>query len=237
MTTSQPRDIRIATACPDEIADTQWTELARLLDEAERKHCARFAIQADRRAYILAHALRRALVAGELGVAPDSLHFGEDERGAPVLEGGGSERLQFSHSRSRLGVACAVTRLAPIGIDVEPLDASRADLDLLEPYVVVEEHEPEFFRYWTMLEAFWKAAGTGLASGNPRLRFLPGAGSVEVRFEGGEDAACGMALSPGTLPGCAIAVALRMPFTGDLVMERTHCRSVAQVMQLGQAQE
>lgn len=232
-------EIRVATGSPAQVAESDWPSLARMLDHAERRHSARFAFQPDRRAYILSHALRRALLASELGVAPESIHFGEDERGKPVLRHPHVPGLYFSHSRSKSGVACAMTRIAPVGIDVEPIDPARADVELLEPYVALDSASAfggqDFFRYWTALEAFWKSAGTGLARGNPRLRLRPGAQPSLIRFEGGEDTPCGLVLGLKTLPGCAIAVALRMPFTGDPVVHGTHCRSARDVEQLGTA--
>jgi 4'-phosphopantetheinyl transferase len=174
--------VQIWTAEPAEPDEAQWTALALLLDEAEELRSRQFRMAEDRRAYVLAHALRRAALARALAVAPHEIVVSHEASGKPVLAGPAAKgAIFFSHSRSRDAVVFALSHAAPIGIDVASVDITIADFDLLARFVALPEAKRreaelgsdlarQFYFYWTALEAFWKAAGTGLASGNPRIR-------------------------------------------------------------------
>lgn len=177
----QPHGVQIWTASPRTPSDAQWRELEHLLDRAEQDRARQFKTSDDRRAYVLAHALRRAALARVLAVEPDDVVVSHAANGRPLLAAAANRpEIFFSHSRSREMVVCAVTRAGPVGIDVEPVDIVAADFDLLAPYMVLPDAQrrqaelgsdpsAQFFFYWTALEAFWKAAGTGLSSSNPRI--------------------------------------------------------------------
>lgn len=177
----QPCRVQIWTASPRTPTEAQWRELGRLLDETEQARSREFGQSDDRRAYVLAHALRRAALARALAVAPAGIEVSHAANGRPLLAAAaGRPPIFFSYSRSREMVACAVTRAGPIGIDVEPVDPAAADFDLLAPYMVLPDAQrreaefgpdpsAQFFFYWTALKAFWKSAGTGLACSNPRI--------------------------------------------------------------------
>jgi 4'-phosphopantetheinyl transferase len=174
--------VQVWTAQPAELDEAQWPALGLLLDEAEELRSRQFKMAQDRRAYVLAHALRRAALACALAVAPHEIVVSHEAGGKPVLAGPAAKgAIFFSHSRSRDAVVFALSHAAPIGIDVASVDTANADFDLLARFVALPEakrreaelgSDParQFFFYWTALEAFWKAAGTGLASGNPRIR-------------------------------------------------------------------
>jgi 4'-phosphopantetheinyl transferase len=174
--------VQIWTAQPAEPDETQWAALTVLLDEAEELRSRQFRMAEDRRSYVLAHALRRAALARALSVSPHEIVIAHEAGGKPVLVGpAATGAIFFSHSRSRDAVVFACSHAGPIGIDVASVDAAIADFDLLARFVALPEAKRreaelgsdlarQFFFYWTALEAFWKAAGTGLASGNPRIR-------------------------------------------------------------------
>ncbi|HSH91280.1 MAG TPA: hypothetical protein VK996_14940 [Ramlibacter sp.] len=168
-------EVQVCIATPESVPARAWVELEDSLDPQERERSGRFRMEADRRAFVLAHGLRRALLARELGVAPGTLLFSDDGNGRPFLIHPAASQLFFSHSRNRHAVALAITRCAPVGIDVEFVDAAKADFALLDPFMDLQSSDSavrdpiEFYRSWTRVEAFWKAAGVGLASGNPRI--------------------------------------------------------------------
>lgn len=167
-----------------------------LLDDVERERAARFKHETDRNAYVLAHALRRSVLARWLAIDPREIAFSREPGGRPVLLGPRADTVYFSHSRSRDAVACAVTRIAPVGIDVETVTAGEVDDRLLARFVVPDIHDSpsaltqderasHFYFHWTALEAFWKAKGEGLAEGNPRVEFRKNAHEhLEVWLEG-----------------------------------------------------
>ena len=66
--------------------------------------------------------------------------FSSEASGKPVLVNAPSKpKIYFSHSRSRNLVACAVTCVGPVGIDVEAVNASIADLRLLDRFVALPD--------------------------------------------------------------------------------------------------
>jgi phosphopantetheinyl transferase len=168
-------------------------ELHGLLQDSERERAARFRHEADRLAYVAAHALRRLVLARWLGANPREICFSQEPQGRPVLLSPIDTGLYFSHSRSRDAVACAVTRVARVGVDVEAVRADGIDEEMISRFVVPdgdgpltqEERLARFYFQWTALEAFWKAQGEGLADGNPRIECRPDAGGhFDVWLEG-----------------------------------------------------
>lgn len=222
-------EVHVGIASPQQIPD--WRSLAALLDAQEHLALAALKFEEDRRAYALAHALRRAMLSRELRVPPASLRFVHDDKGRPLLAGEHAQVAQvfFSHSRSRAVAACAVTRLAPVGIDVEPIDPARADAELLEPFV--EDADAEFFRDWTSLEAFWKCKGTGLSEGNPRIRFAEGQGDRRAVLMGSGGPA-GLVMRLRAAHNCAAALALDAPVHTPLQLRVFRCNRAVDVAQL-----
>ena len=172
--------IEVWLARPAQVAEGQWPICEALLDPLERERALRLRLRADRDSWVLAHALRRLVLGNWLDLPPAALRLVDRPGVKPVLLAPARHGLHFSHSRRRQLVAFAVTRLAPVGIDVEEIRPQSADFALLARHMVVTELEMSaaasgerarsFFACWTALEAFWKAQGTGLATGNPRLR-------------------------------------------------------------------
>lgn len=206
--TSQPGGAQLWTARVDQVDEAQWIELDSLLDAAERAQALRFRVDADRRAYVLAHALRRAMLSIALEADPQSIEFSSDANGRPLLNAPSAARpLYFSHSRCRRAVAIAIAP-SPVGVDVEANDPVAGDFELLRPYVAnVGTHE--FFTWWTTLEAFWKAVGTGLASSNPRIYCRANDdGTIAVSLETQPELLLARAAIVTSQPGCTISLAL-----------------------------
>jgi 4'-phosphopantetheinyl transferase len=204
--TNEAGGAQLWTARVEQVHEAQWPELSMLLDAAEHAQALRFRVEADRRAYILAHALRRAVLSSAMEVDPDAIQFTASANGQPLLLATPSAHpIHFSHSRCRLAVAVAVAP-SPVGVDVEANDPSAADPEILRGYVV-DADEHEFFTWWTTLEAFWKAAGIGLASTNPRICCRThDDGTMAIALESQPD----RALARATVlrqPDCTIALA------------------------------
>jgi 4'-phosphopantetheinyl transferase len=193
MREAQSAELQVWTARPTDFGATLAQDLDWLLDQAERERAGRFKHDADRRSYVLAHALRRLVLARWLGVDPHAIRFSHEPQGRPVLLGPNAGSVHFSHSRCREVVACAVTRVAAVGIDVEPVRTDGADEELIARFVVPDgqygvgahERASRFFFQWTALEAFWKAHGQGLADSHPRIECRRDSrGSFEIWLEG-----------------------------------------------------
>jgi 4'-phosphopantetheinyl transferase len=209
--TSEASGAQLWTARVDHVREAQWPDLASLLDGAERAQALRFRVEADRRAYILAHALRRAVLSLAMNVDPEAVQFTSNANGQPLLLAPpAAHPIHFSHSRCRLAVAVAVAR-SPVGVDVEANDPAAADPELLRRYVA-EMGAHSFFTWWTMLEAFWKALGTGLAESNPRICCQPNDdGTIAVALETRPDRALARVTVITSQPDYTLGLALCHP--------------------------
>ena len=214
----QAAGIEVWTARPDAMGCDTCAELAALLDDEERGRAAQLRFEDDRRAFVVAHALRRMALAMALAVDPRDLRFGSGPNGEPVLLDVSGEPPAFSLTRTRGLVACAVSRIGPVGIDAEPV-RDDADPALLGPFMDAaagSEGAQAFYQQWTALEAFWKACGLGLSASHPRIRLQPmedATDCFEVHYDGGRPS--------GT-------VILRLPAPEDHVLSLA-CREVASV--------
>ena len=229
-------EVLLACARPDEVPPQDWEELALLLDEDELGSARRLRFDADRHAFVLSHALLRALVGAESGLAPGDIRIVHDVRGRPFVEC--TPELHVSLSHSREVVACAVTRAAPVGVDAELLEDKPIDAGLLGAFVVTHEAvtAQQFFFQWTALEAFWKACGTGLADGQPRICCVPRTGNrFDVHVERSTGPCAGRGAIVDALPGCALAVVLRAPIEPQFVLKRTHCPTALDIRRLAGA--
>ena len=179
----QPFEVQIWRAIPSQIDPSQWAALVALLDPSEQAQCLRLRFKADQHAYTLAHALRRLALGQSLDCDPCNLSFSHDSRGKPALHAPAGTGISFSHSHTRDEAVFALSFDALIGVDVETMRADGADLGILDDFLVSPGAPPiaghtlsgagaveQFYFYWTALEAFWKAEGSGLSASNPRIR-------------------------------------------------------------------
>ncbi len=143
-----------------------------LLDVEEKARAARFHFEPDRAMYIASHALRRQVLSRYGAGEAASIRFSKGEHGRPELEGSSLD-LSFSLSNTRELAACAVTRGAILGVDVEQCrQRSYAELapacltsDELSAWRALPDNEREgrFVLIWTLKEAYAKALGVGLS--------------------------------------------------------------------------
>jgi 4'-phosphopantetheinyl transferase len=145
-----------------------FASLMRLLSAEERERAGRFRFDVHRRRYISGRGQLRRILAHHTGVAPEALVFSYGAQGKPSVGG-----IEFNLSHSGDVGVVALTRAAPVGIDVErirPMD----DLDGMAriSFSPNERHnlqglsgadkQEAFFRCWTRKEAYVKATGDGL---------------------------------------------------------------------------
>ena len=177
--------VQLWIASPADFAEADWREFEALLDGVEQARADSFQLPADRRAYILAHALRRIALGEELNLLPSRLLFSSEPAGRPTLLYPCCRGLGFSHAHTREAVVFALSREGLLGVDIEAHRPLQGGFDLLAPFLSQPdgfasssspdepdaEAQAQFFFHWTAIEAFWKAAGTGLATSNPRVSF------------------------------------------------------------------
>lgn len=126
-----------------------------------------------RRARATAHRVGRQLVAAYTSCPPDRQAWERDARGRPLVVEPGGLHVSLSHAEGV--VAAAVSRDAPVGVDVERLRPladrgalARTALSEAELKAVDElpeaRKDAQVLRFWTRKEAVAKALGTGLAT-------------------------------------------------------------------------
>src|SRR5438067_5125378 len=147
-------------------------ELYYLLSFEERERASSFRFSSDRQRYILAHAIRRRILAHYLRVSPFKIEICEGTFGKPRLRAV-SEEVSFNDSRSGDLAVYAITRGRPVGIDVEyvrPLPQLReiARAYFSSPEIKTLASAPEqsrsqqFFTMWCGKESVLKCTGEGI---------------------------------------------------------------------------
>jgi 4'-phosphopantetheinyl transferase len=187
-----------------------------ILSVPERQRAAR--LHRDRRRFIAARAGLRRLLGGYLGQAPEEICLGETEAGKPVLADP-LPNLHFNLSHSDDVMVIAVTRLGPVGIDVERRERF-AEMDGVIDQICAPAEAGRvraggvaaFSACWTRKEAFVKALGVGF-SFDPRRVEVTAAPDEPARLVAidGDPAAIAAwwmaGFSPYSAYDCAVCVA------------------------------
>jgi 4'-phosphopantetheinyl transferase len=162
--------------------------MASILSDEEQKRAARFRIERHHNRFIAARGILRSLLATYLDCAADELLFEYGQNGKPALTvpfAGSGLAFNLAHSQDLALVA--VTRLGPIGVDVEQIRPMADADELVERFFSPRENAlfqtlPDeqksiaFFNLWTRKEAWLKATSEGIAHSLNRVEvtFLPG---------------------------------------------------------------
>lgn len=149
-------------------------EAASLLDGSELARFDSCRPEVARTA-IVSHAVLRTVLADALRRPPRDLRFVVGANGKPALADP-TTGLHFSLAHTDDVCVVAVTRLGPVGVDVERVQPAIPDLEaIVHRWFAPEEAaailrrsgdaRPEaFLRCWTRKEAYLKATGTGLTT-------------------------------------------------------------------------
>jgi 4'-phosphopantetheinyl transferase len=165
--------VAVRWARPESLKARTGSLLDRLSPE-ERRAAARFHVPADAAAYAAAHALLRVTLSEYEPSDPAEWRFAGGPHGKPELAPGLGAGLYFNLSHTRGCVACAVTRGAEVGIDVENRERTVDVLEVANRSFTAREYsllaacsprgqKERFLRSWTLKEALLKALGTGLS--------------------------------------------------------------------------
>src|SRR5262249_20339429 len=141
------------------------------LDAAERGKRARFARQIDADRFLVGRGTLRVEVGRDLGIAPSDVAIEYGEHGKPLIAGG-VPHVNVSHAGDI--VLVALTRDAPIGVDVEKIDNRFVEPGIMD--ISFSDHElralrtlptdllsAAFFHIWATREAVIKAVGAGFS--------------------------------------------------------------------------
>ena len=158
---------------PDQIDDPLERMIA-VLGRAERGRARGKRTAQSRRAYVIAHACLREVLAAELGIDPRAVPFARarDPYGKPALRGN-AQGLTFNLSHTRGLILIAVARGREVGVDVEWLGRRAMKTALSRRHFTAselselacapqDERDRCFLQLWTRREARVKMTGEGL---------------------------------------------------------------------------
>lgn len=150
-------------------------EFFQALSSNEVKKKDRFHFVKDRDRYVIRHGVLRKILGSYLDVPACSVDIEYTEYGKPIIMGNNDDSwLQFNLTSSRDLALIAVTRMNPIGVDLEYMidDFPYMDIalkyfssgEMRQLYALPEEsHKRAFFDGWARKEAYVKARGEGLS--------------------------------------------------------------------------
>lgn len=183
-------DIHIFAA-PLDIAGDDLAKLKASLSADENERAARFKFERHRNRYIAGRGWLRTILGRFLKCEPAMLRFEYSAHGKPILlKGAAGHDLHFNLAHSEDLALATVTRLCPVGVDVERIRVVKDVEELVKRFFSARESEAfqklslneqpaAFFNLWTRKEAMLKATGEGITGGLNR---------VEVSFLKGEPA-------------------------------------------------
>lgn len=162
--------------------------LCHWLSEDERSRAAAYRSESRRQLFIIGRAGLRVILSALMpGVSPQSIRFTTGEQGKPLLEDDACP-LQFNLSHSHDAIVIAVTRGQTVGVDIEYMKARPRMSDIAEQYFHPQESQvvtkaldagdnlralQQFYKVWTLKEAFIKADGKGMAIPGDSFYFNP----------------------------------------------------------------
>jgi 4'-phosphopantetheinyl transferase len=141
----------------------------------EQARAARFHFERDRKHFIVARGVLRAILGSYLNRAPECLSFCYSSYGKPTLAGASDgNAIRFNVSHSHGAALYAVTRGREVGIDLERIRYGLAVMEIAERFfsrrevatlraLPTEAQRQAFFHCWTRKEAYIKARGEGLS--------------------------------------------------------------------------
>ncbi len=146
---------------------TKYEPLLAKISPERRARIARMKFPRKKTASLVTELLIRNEISKATGVGRAAIEFEYGEYGKPLLKGGGYF-FSVSHSGDFVAFAGADS---PVGVDIQLVE--HADYRTAERFFTSEEYaaicaapspEREFFRIWTLKEAYVKMLGTGMAT-------------------------------------------------------------------------
>jgi 4'-phosphopantetheinyl transferase len=179
-------DVHVWAACLDAPVGI-ISRCASLLPPDEKERAARFRFDKHRNRFIVGRAILRSVLGQHLNCPPEQLRFVHGSHGKPALASElGSGGLHFNLAHSEDIALLAVSRVGPIGVDVEQVRPMTDADELVERFFSARENalfqelaenqkSTAFFNLWTRKEAWLKAIGEGIAHSLNRVEvtFLP----------------------------------------------------------------
>lgn len=192
-----PDEVHLWLAFSDELHDQKLlAAYEALLTQEEKERGLNFYFAKDRIQYLIARALVRTTLSKYANIKPARWRFVQNRYGKPEVaneEVHGKLRFNISHTEGM--IICGVAKGHAIGVDVENIHRSGHVLNIAHRYFAPSEildieklpgkkQREDFFRYWTLKEAYIKARGMGLSM--PLQKFsihLADHGQARISFD------------------------------------------------------
>lgn len=155
----------VRVSVPDDFA--KYEPLLGRISAERRGRIARMKFPGKKTVSLVTELLIRSEVSKALGIDGSDVAFSYNEYGKPFVEGY-DYFFSVSHSGDLVAFAGAA---CPVGVDIQIV--RHADYRVAERFFTAEEYaairaarspEREFFRIWTLKEAYVKMTGTGMAT-------------------------------------------------------------------------
>src|SRR5215208_5130431 len=177
---------------PLDIDKSTFAKVAALLSPDEKTRADRFHFELHRRRFIAGRGLLRMILGSYCDVQPAELRFNYAPNGKPTLrwrEGtcSSGDALHFNLAHSEAVAVLAITRVGPVGVDVEQVREFPEISEFVRRFFSAREaaefstlpcegQSAAFFTLWTRKEALLKAIGEGIGQSLDRVEvtFLPG---------------------------------------------------------------
>lgn len=146
---------------------TKYGPLLAKISPERRTRIARMKFPQKKTISLVTELLMRNEISKATGADRAAVEFSYNEHGKPFLKGG-DYFFSVSHSGDYVAFAGAAS---PVGVDIQTVEC--ADYRMAERFFAKEEYaeicaspspEREFFRIWTLKEAYVKMLGTGMAT-------------------------------------------------------------------------
>jgi len=146
-------------------------QLKKFLSGDEIKKADRFKFTKDSQSYIISRSFLRNILSENTNIKPAEIKFSYTETGKPFIE---YSKIHFNLSHSGDRCIIAVSMTAETGVDIEKVRDSEDLIKVAGRYFSEteiiylkkfqgKEVTDNFFRIWTLKEAFIKAIGEGLS--------------------------------------------------------------------------
>jgi 4'-phosphopantetheinyl transferase len=163
----QPGEIHLWRAELNAPSAADWS----LLSPEEQQRAARFRFDLHRARFVRAHAITRLILASYTGIPPHQLQIEVNRFGKPFLANAVRFNLSHSGGLMLLGVTAGLEIGVDVEIHAEDLDWRQIAANYFSPreIAIIEgptqdgARQAEFYRLWTLKEAYLKASGQGLA--------------------------------------------------------------------------
>jgi 4'-phosphopantetheinyl transferase len=155
------------------VTNSRLEEYEKILSNDETDRANRYHFQKDKNHFIAARGALRTILGLYLRKAPSDIRFFYNKYHKPFLKGEVSE-LRFNISHSAWVALYAIALKRDVGIDIEKINPTMADMQVAENFfsnrevmelqlLPKQKQKLAFFNCWTRKEAYIKAKGMGLS--------------------------------------------------------------------------